>query len=548
MAPSKSKKVDKEDSKDEDSRMWASIVFGLILFVIGLPLWWHLTTVERVELPTSRIERLNHTSIYVRTNISVVTNDAALSEKIVADLRDKLQGSDFLKFHFSVGQIDKTLVLTPEVLEQTPDVHPKVPGVYQFVLCPEMTSNKVLFGAHRTMYFSKNVDIGSLAETIVDSLIQESSLVHAKDSVSIPGYVLKHQDKDTQRRVRLSSHFDLIFSIIVSDAANVKVEWDFQSATEGYIKPLLEQLYEMSNYTVKSQWLFHISLEQSPRKTKDGYSISHRQMSQIVSTLENKLGSYASNNPVLHFVLYTTECQNVPLFFEVNNVQSSAIISDRWGSIQIVNPNVEQHCQGEEIFSPDVHPVMSRFISDLKQLMGVKNHDTMKNVDIVPYNAALLAKWEIDALYRIRTVEQIAASKLILNSLIQLLDQISNIVITSQIGDAVYTAVNNAEAAEEALDFGDLDSALQFSRSAYNNSEQAFTHPSLLALLYFPDDQKYAVYIPLFLPVMIPVVLSFNSIVSWVKKKIPHDIMQHIHIPCIPDQTQLYDDADKTDE
>ena len=48
-------------------------------------------------------------------------------------------------------------------------------------------------------------------------------------------------------------------------------------------------------------------------------------------------------------------------------------------------------------------------------------------------------------------------------------------------------------------------------------AEAAFFDPSLLALLYFPDDQKYAIYVPYFLPVGLPILLSFKSIVKAVK-------------------------------
>jgi phosphatidylinositol glycan class S len=39
------------------------------------------------------------------------------------------------------------------------------------------------------------------------------------------------------------------------------------------------------------------------------------------------------------------------------------------------------------------------------------------------------------------------------------------------------------------------------SQSSKASAEKAFFDHSLLALLYFPEDQKYAIYIPLFLPI-----------------------------------------------
>jgi phosphatidylinositol glycan class S len=38
-------------------------------------------------------------------------------------------------------------------------------------------------------------------------------------------------------------------------------------------------------------------------------------------------------------------------------------------------------------------------------------------------------------------------------------------------------------------------------------SEEAFFHPTMLSMLYFPDDHKMAVYIPYFVPVLLPVSL-----------------------------------------
>ncbi|KAL1454046.1 hypothetical protein WDU94_010339, partial [Cyamophila willieti] len=468
-----------------------------------------------------------------------------------------------LKYNIGVGSPPRDQSLLPEVLESIPDFHPSSPGVYQLVLCSQLESNRVLFGSHRTVYFSKNVDIPTLSRAVTDNLLQEHLLLQAKDAITPPDLAehnatataqrsqkKSQQDPAHLRRVRLSSQFDLILTAIVPDPDRIKMEWDFGVATKGYLEPLLSQLSRMSNYSVKSQWLYHVDLDQTPSKTKDQtYLISQRQMSHIVSSLENKLGSYASKNPVIHLVLYVTECSHVPLLFTNNaGVTSLAMISDRWGSVQIVNPQLDQNCKQGQAYHPEAHPVMSVFLNDLKQLLGVNNINTMADIEVVPYNAALLTDWEVDALYRIRTVEQITSSKLTLSSLIQLLDQISNIVITSEVGDAVTEAVSSVEIALDALTQGHLGAALDLSHAAFNRSEFAFTHPSLLALLYFPDDQKYAVYIPLFLPVMIPVILSLHAIVNWAKKRIPENILKNIHLPCIPDQTELYDNAEDEHE
>lgn len=72
----------------------------------------------------------------------------------------------------------------------------------------------------------------------------------------------------------------------------------------------------------------------------------------------------------------------------------------------------------------------------------------------------------------------------------------------------VYSAVTSLQAAVAELEAGNLAFALQYSREAVLASERAFFDPSLLHLLYFPDDQKFAIYIPLFLPMCVPILLS----------------------------------------
>lgn len=39
----------------------------------------------------------------------------------------------------------------------------------------------------------------------------------------------------------------------------------------------------------------------------------------------------------------------------------------------------------------------------------------------------------------------------------------------------------------------------------------AFFAPNMVAMLYFPDEHKYAIYLPLFLPVLLPVFTGLRA-------------------------------------
>merc|ERR1712029_323127 len=111
-------------------------------------------------------------------------------------------------------------------------------------------------------------------------------------------------------------------------------------------------------------------------------------------------------------------------------------------------------------------------------------------------------------------VENLAVSKLTMQSLSHLLTQISNIVIKEEVSQQVYLAVAFYLSALEHTQKGQIEEAFSRSQTSIISAEKAFFDDTLLALLYFPEDQKYAIYIPLFLPVTISFYGSLTMIWS----------------------------------
>ena len=82
----------------------------------------------------------------------------------------------------------------------------------------------------------------------------------------------------------------------------------------------------------------------------------------------------------------------------------------------------------------------------------------------------------------------------------------------------VHAALANLRTSGQMLRDGSLARSYAQSRDALVLAETAFFDKSLLTLLYFPDDQKYAIYIPYFLPVGFPVILSMKSLIKFAKE------------------------------
>lgn len=132
---------------------------------------------------------------------------------------------------------------------------------------------------------------------------------------------------------------------------------------------------------------------------------------------------------------------------------------------------------------------MSTFITHLHQLLGLPD---LKSVilDEVTQTGYVPALWQTDFLMRSHTIEYLDAARLSLRSLSQLLLEISNIVINDDIAATVKESIENINKADDLLDSGEVLEGFAAAKKAQILAEKAFTDPSLLALLYFPDDQK----------------------------------------------------------
>lgn len=102
-----------------------------------------------------------------------------------------------------------------------------------------------------------------------------------------------------------------------------------------------------------------------------------------------------------------------------------------------------------------------------------------------------LRKWEVDVYLRNSAIHLIQSTIVTLSSLTKLLKDINYIVINDDVGQAVLDSYKNVVHALSALEANDLTLAVNLAKKAHAASEAAFFDPSLLALLYFPDEQKY---------------------------------------------------------
>ncbi|NXX98608.1 PIGS transamidase, partial [Centropus bengalensis] len=332
---------------------------------------------------------------------------------------------------------------------------------------------------------------------------------------------------DAGRHLKSSLGYEVTFSLLNPDPKSHAVEWDIEDAVNRYVQPVLAKLSLVANFSVDSQILYYAVLGVTPRFDKESSSflLSTHSLPHVINPVEARLGSSAASlYPVLNFLLYIPERSHSPLYIQDKDgapVSTNAFHSPRWGGIMIYN--VEAPASPQSSFplrvNVDMVRVMEVFLAQLRLLFGLSRDELPPEFLLESPGNEGLADWEVDRLLWAHAVENIATVSTTLTSLAQLLDKIGNIVIKDDVASEVYRAVAAAQSAMAELATGHLHSAFQASKEAVTSSERAFFDPSLLHLLYFPDDQKFAIYIPLFLPMAVPILLSLAKIIREARQR-----------------------------
>lgn len=274
-------------------------------------------------------------------------------------------------------------------------------------------------------------------------------------------------------KIPLSTEYDVLMTVVHPEPQNLKVDFDIETLlTEMEIfKTTIEPI---ANLTFKSQWLHFVELNAKKIQVNNHYALYEDQLPHVITPLEKKIWSHMALRPTLNLVLYISHCDEPLYIYDSNNVklETQAFLSSPWGGIYIVNPD-SLSCSNNK-YKINIGDVAMVFKMQLKKLIGLKS------------NTAI----ELNKLKRIKTLEMIESTRRTLKSLAQLLSEISSIVISDEVAEKVETALVNANEADILLKNNKIEEALKCAQIAFRNSEMAFSDPSLLALLYFPDDQK----------------------------------------------------------
>jgi phosphatidylinositol glycan class S len=149
------------------------------------------------------------------------------------------------------------------------------------------------------------------------------------------------------------------------------------------------------------------------------------------------------------------------------------------------------------------------FAGNLLQLLGLDHTTTCSEIKPFDIDRLLLNLLQTN-------VQRIATARTAYGDL---LAKSSFIEIPEDLNKLLHKWALTAENTQRALDEGALCSAVKLSAKTARLAEDAFYHPSLMGKMYFPEEHKYAVYMPLLLPTLLPILIGIFKVASVAIKK-----------------------------
>ncbi|XP_035690122.1 GPI transamidase component PIG-S-like [Branchiostoma floridae] len=431
-----------------------------------------------------------------------------------------------------VGSCTLYLLWTTVYLEASlTQLKPPDVGSCTLYLLPKDSSleAQAYIGRHRTAFVKSSGDVSRdvriSAHLVRSYFVNDERLKIAFTSATGAQHDKENIAKEQMRAFKTNMGYEVTFSLLNPDPSVLDVQWDVEAGTASYLNPFLDRLADVAEFKVFSQVLYYVDLTVRPARDERtaSYCLTPDQLPHTINPVEAKLGSHVSTYPSVHFLVYVPERGHSPLYIHNEDgmeSETNAFFSPRWGGMKIVNvASPPKNASLPHTVTLDLLPVMETFLSHLRLLLGMAQLPPDPWIVVEPADNTAITDWEYDHLLRVRTVENLATATATLASLSQLLGEIGNIVINDDIAWQVYLAVDAIRKAQLLLATGELTAAFQASKEAILSSEKAFFDPSLLELLYFPEDQKFAIYIPLFLPMSVPVLMSLFQAFRWYKKR-----------------------------
>lgn len=325
-------------------------------------------------------------------------------------------------------------------------------------------------------------------QSIISYLLSTSSMASGSRPPSLTPDVAEALSRRTTRSLRYSPTYHLTFSLLTN--RGLPNSWDVQGALEEYIKPMLEVLKPIHNFTIDTQ----VQLYATPG---DQFEVLNKaSLSSFINAAEWPLSPSIGGAPTVNFLLYVG---NQTIRLDDNSDTSQSWMIPQWGTVYLLPlPKNEAHVSVATLKQP-----MLTFGGHLLSLLGT------------PVSGSLPLR--LSSLTRIRSTDLLLRASSSLGSLARLTEKLPSIAIPQSVADGVETTLHHLEQA--CANLGGVE-GLTHARIAEQEVERAFFEKSMVGQLYFPDEHKIAVYLPLLGPISVPLIMGLiTELKNWIARR-----------------------------
>lgn len=557
-----------DDKTPESPFILSSLLYLSVILFVGIPMWFYTCSATRYSLPNlaSFEDKLDsHPKLHL--DVSVVRLSSYDSKNIVDDTtHPNDQQANYLRTH-----LPKQLDTSIRNLTYSIDWR---------VRRPTQEESKI-FQDHQRSFDSRNVDLPT-GLTLLESKLVNSHKPSNRFRLFI--YLIEEQSYhaycDTSRVHTFTISFERFVYLCPSNALSVA---DNHAPIVNLIKDVLDEMYtktvdlQRAKHILNTQMdllftliakteivdlqslsqLAHRAHHIYDKNVKDQFPelndlINLRLMTQnIVDILDDKLlkkitkeqiAKKPNSNDTISVTAKPTilqvdkvdhlfhafesrtnkhSSQNVYNVLAIAASKESPFIFEKKGSDQGGCNLLEGQDSNSIILVNDNKCLVLGMRAIVRKLVGLSSVNLCKNC--LTRRDVFFNRWEIDAIMGALAMEKLRNTLLSLQSISQ---QVVGIKIPKDVSAMAYEAHELATKALEQLETKQTLESYRSASRAFELSESAFFDPSLLESLYFPDDLKYAIYLPLFLPLAFPFGISIWSLVKYVIKSWSHNKKQ----------------------
>jgi phosphatidylinositol glycan class S len=486
-------------------RIILASIWSIVLF-LGLPWWLWTTQIHRAELPLEAIDALKQSGaldlqfpvkfqVFVAGNLENIERELASKFKRWETVPSLSKGVNRITFKSSVSASHLNV--------NADDFEKGIPrndrsdqaGVYKVYVFNEPTE-KVYIGDERYIGIFASSNVVDKVASVLDSLfLQERD------------HLLRYLDDNFRgpsksRTVKYSSRYQITLSMLVGDSD--VCSWDIEKVTRLYLEPFFNQFRPHVDVDVVSQMQYAAALNVHPIERDGSYYLNPEQLPTFINSAEWNMATLDASGIPLNFILYCPSKSQSPLYLmdsKGNTIDTHAFLIPRWGGIAISNA---AHCN---LTLSELQLFAEIVVEQARKILGVQP----LQIDVLHATATSpvgLTGWEMDRWIRKRTAENVVNAARTLTSLAKLISNMGNMVVMDDIRNNVQGSLDGFHETMDALKNGNSNLAFASSKRAVDLAESAFFDPTMVSMLYFPTEHRFAIYMPLFVPAAVPLLTA----------------------------------------